>query len=92
MVGHNPGRWVMSMKHRVNRLQKRVGGLVPDKGPLTLFYMDATPDFPVGSRREVWGGIGLEIAVRPGSDIDDGEWPLIPGGPHKIIKGPVFEV
>ena len=78
---------VMAMRNRMKRLQKRVRAAVPAMRSLTVFYMDATDDFPIGSGREVWDGKGLEVAVRPGSNIEDEEWPLIPGGPHKLIRG-----
>ena len=82
----------MSMKHRMTRMETRMADLAPKRMPLTVFYVDATDNFPIGSRREVWDGIGLEVAVRPGSGIDDEEWPLIPGGPHKIVRGEAWEI
>ncbi|WP_149114853.1 hypothetical protein [Limnoglobus roseus] len=78
---------MMRFHRRVDRLAKRVRAGNRDAGPFTIFLVEATADRPVGVR-VVWGGIAREVTYDPAH----GPPPLPPGGPHKLILGPAFDV
>ncbi|QEL20769.1 hypothetical protein [Limnoglobus roseus] len=72
---------------RFHRRIKRVRAGNRDAGPFTIFLVEAAADRPVGVR-VLWGGIAREVCYDP----DQGPPPLPPGGPHKLILGPAFDV
>ena len=75
----------MRVNARLDRLGRK---LAPPELPkcLTVFYLAVGPGEPTGVT-EVWGGAGREVRHPAGSPM-----PLLPGGPHKVVRGPVFEV
>jgi hypothetical protein len=77
----------MKNRHRLDRLRKRLQACHGETGPLTLFLVEADAEHPVGTRI-LWNGRAREIAYDPAQ----GWQALPPGGPHKIILGPEFEV
>ena len=76
----------MSAKTRLDRIEKRLTPRPPDIGSLNVFYVEVAPGEPTGVT-VVWGGIGREVRHTAGSGM-----PLLPGGPHKIVRGPPFKV
>ena len=78
----------MSIRSRLQRLTKRAQQQRQADAPhLTLFLVEAGPGRPVGTRTD-WDGQALEITFDPTL----GPPALPPGGPHKIVLGPIFEI
>lgn len=77
----------MRNRARLQRLIDQVRARCGETGPLTIFLVEADAEHPVGTR-VIWGGRAREIAYDPTQG-----WPALPpGGPHKIILGPEFDV
>ena len=76
----------MNTKARLERLEKRLTPRPPDAGPLNVFYVAVAPGEATGVT-VVWGGIGREVRHAAGTAV-----PRLPGGPHKLFRGPAFEV
>ena len=78
----------MSIRSRLQRLVERAKQQRQADAPhLTVFLVEAGTGRPVGTRTD-WDGQALEITFDPTL----GPPTLPPGGPHKIILGPIFEV
>ncbi len=76
----------MTPKTRLDRLENRLTPRPPDAGVLNVFYVAVAPGEPTGVTA-VWGGIGREVRYAAGTAV-----PLLAGGPHKLFRGPAFEV
>ncbi len=76
----------MTPKVRLERLEKRLTPRQPATGPLNVFYVEVAPGAPTGVTT-VWGGVGREVRYAAGTEA-----PRLPGGPHKLFRGPAFEV
>ena len=77
----------MSIRTRLQRLVERAQKRQADAPHLTVFLVEAGPGRPVGTRTD-WDGQALVITFDP----TQGPPALPPGGPHKIVLGPIFEV
>ena len=77
----------MKSKTRLERLVRRFGDVQGSAGPLTLFLV-AGPPGQAETRRSCLGGVALEITFDP--ELGWPEFP--PGGPHKLVYGPEFDV
>jgi hypothetical protein len=75
----------VSVQARLARLDRRFAPPGPPRC-LTLFYVAVGPGEPTGIA-EAWGGAAREVRYPAGSPV-----PRLPGGPHKLVRGPVFEV
>ena len=75
----------MSARTRLDRLEKRLTPR-PHVGSLDVFYVEVAPGEPTGVT-VVWDGIGREVRYEAGTLA-----PRLPGGPHKIFRGPVLEI
>ena len=75
----------MSAKARLDRLDERLTPRPPDAGLLNVFYVAVAPGEPTGVTAAVWGGVGREVRYAAGTAV-----PLIPGGPHKLFRGPAL--
>ena len=76
----------MTPRVRLDRLEKRLTPRPPDAGPLNVFSVAVAPGEPTGVT-VVWAGIGREVRYAAGTAV-----PRLPGGPHKLFRGPAFEV
>ena len=76
----------MSVRTRLERLEQRLTPRPPAAGPLNVFYVAVGPGEPTGVTA-VWGGAGREVRYAAGTAV-----PRLPGGPHKLFRGPAFEV
>ncbi|QEL20480.1 hypothetical protein [Limnoglobus roseus] len=77
----------MRIRSRLDRLTNRRRATRPGAPPLVIFLIEATVGQPVGTR-VVWDGRAREVTFDPAA----GPPPLPPGGPHKLIAGPAFDV
>ena len=76
----------MTLRTRLGRLERRLTPRPPDAGVFNVFYVAVAPGEPTGVTA-VWGGVGREVRYAAGTEA-----PRLPGGPHKLFRGPAFEV
>ncbi len=78
----------MTLRTRLQRLVERAEKRRKADAPhLTVFLVEAGPGRPVGTRTD-WDGHALEITFDPTL----GPPTLPPGGSHKIVLWPIFEI